>query len=93
MSVFAVAMAGVLATMLLGLVRAILGPTVFDRVLAANLFGTKTVLLIAVSGFLTGRPEWLDLALLYAMVNFTGMIALLRFSKFSNLADDEQAKS
>jgi len=89
MNVFAVAMVGVLVTMLLALVRAFLGPTVFDRVLAANMFGTKTVLLIAVAGFLTGRPEWLDLAILYALMNFTGMIALLRFSKFANLANDE----
>jgi multicomponent Na+:H+ antiporter subunit F len=85
-------MVGVLATMVLALARAFMGPTVFDRVLAANMFGTKTVLLIAVSGFLTGRPEWLDLALLYALMNFIGMIALLRFSKFSNLANDEQVK-
>jgi multicomponent Na+:H+ antiporter subunit F len=92
MNVFVVTMVGVLMTMVLALARAFMGPTVFDRVLAANMFGTKTVLLIAVSGFLTGRPEWLDLALLYALVNFTGMIALLRFSKFSNLASDEQAK-
>lgn len=92
MNVFVVAMLGVLATMMLALARAFMGPTVFDRVLAANMFGTKTVLLIAVSGFLTGRPEWLDLALLYALMNFIGMIALLRFSKFSNLANDEQIK-
>ena len=92
MSVFVVAMIGVLTTMLLALARAFMGPTVFDRVLAANMFGTKTVLLIAVSGFMLGRPEWLDLALLYALMNFTGMIALLRFSKFANLASDEQIK-
>ena len=92
MSMFTAAMIGVLASMFLALVRAILGPTVFDRVLAANMFGTKTVLLIAVSGFLFGRPEWLDLALLYALMNFIGMIALLRFTKFENLASDEQAK-
>ena len=92
MNVFVVAMLGVLVTMLLALVRAFMGPTVFDRVLAANMFGTKTVLLIAVSGFLTGRPEWLDLAILYALMNFIGMVALLRFSKFSNLANDELIK-
>jgi multicomponent Na+:H+ antiporter subunit F len=91
-NVFVVAMVGVLTTMALALARAFMGPTVFDRVLAANMFGTKTVLLIAVGGFLTGRPEWLDLALLYALMNFTGMIALLRFSKFSNLASDDQGK-
>ncbi len=92
MSMFAAAMIGVLVAMSLALVRAIMGPTVFDRVLAANMFGTKTVLLIAVSGFLSGRPEWLDLALLYALMNFIGMIALLRFSKFENLAIDERVK-
>ena len=92
MNVFVIVMVGVFTTMFLALVRAFMGPTVFDRVLAANMFGTKTVLLIAVSGFLSGRPEWLDLALLYALMNFIGMIALLRFSKFSNLASDEQAK-
>ncbi len=92
MSPFAVAMFAVLATMLLALVRAFRGPSVFDRVLAANMFGTKTVLLIAVAGFLAGRPEWLDLAILYALMNFTGMIALLRFSKFANLADDERVR-
>lgn len=92
MNVFVVAMVAVLATMVLALIRAFRGPTVFDRILAANMFGTKTVLLIAVAGFLTGRPEWLDLAILYALMNFTGMIALLRFSKFANLASDEQRK-
>jgi len=90
---FAVATTAILVTMLLALVRAFLGPTVYDRVLAANMFGTKTVLLIAVSGFLTGRPEWLDLAVLYALMNFIGMIALLRFSKYGNLASDEPSES
>ncbi len=92
MNVFVISVVGILITMALALTRAFLGPTVFDRVLAANMFGTKTVLLIAVAGFLTGRPEWLDLAILYALMNFTGMIALLRFSKFANLASDEQLK-
>ena len=90
MSMFTATMVAVMVSMFLALVRAILGPTVFDRVLAVNMFGTKTVLLIAVSGFLFGRPEWLDLAIIYAMMNFIGMIALLRFTKFENLATDER---
>ena len=73
------ATAALLVTMLFGLVRAILGPTFYDRILAVNLFGTKTVLLIAVIGFVMGRPEWLDIALAYAMINFIGTIAALRF--------------
>ncbi|MCA1790243.1 MAG: pH regulation protein F, partial [Thioalkalivibrio sp.] len=63
---FFVATLGVLVSMSLALIRALAGPTVYDRVLGVNVFGTKTVVLIAVLGFLTGRPEFLDLALVYA---------------------------
>ena len=86
---FSAAMLGILVTMFLALIAAVRGPTVFDRILAINLFGTKTVLLIAVSGFLMGRPEWLDLALVYALVNFVAMIAVLKFVRFGNLARDD----
>ncbi|MEE2713920.1 MAG: monovalent cation/H+ antiporter complex subunit F [Planctomycetota bacterium] len=87
---FAAAMIGVLVTMLLALVAAVRGPTVYDRILAVNMFGTKTVLLIAVAGFLAGRPEFLDLALVYALVNFIGTIAVLKFSRFGNLGHDDR---
>ena len=78
-------MAAIVVTMFLALARAAIGPTVFDRILAVNMFGTKTVLLIAVAGFLTGRPEWLDLAIVYTLVNFTGTLAVLRFARFGRL--------
>ena len=87
---FSVAMAGVLVTMLTALIAAVRGPTVFDRILAVNMFGTKTILLIAVSGFLSGRPEWLDLALVYALVNFTSVIAVTKFSRFGTLTTDHE---
>jgi multicomponent Na+:H+ antiporter subunit F len=70
-----------LVTMALALVRALLGPTVYDRVLSVNMFGTKTVLLIAVIAFLAGRPDFLDLALAYALINFIGVLAVLEFFK------------
>ena len=82
---FAVATAGILVAMSMALARALLGPTVYDRVLAVNTFGTKTVLLIAAVGFLTGRPEFLDLALVYALINFIGTIAVLKFFEFGDL--------
>ncbi len=85
---FGAAMAGLLITMFLALVRAWQGPTVFDRILAVNMFGTQTVLVIAVAGFMSGRPEWLDLAIVYGLVNFIGTIAVLKFAKFGNLAED-----
>ena len=75
---WAVAIA-LLVTLALVLTRALLGPTVFDRILAVNVVGTKIVLLIAVLGFATGRPEFLDIALVYALINFIGVIAILRF--------------
>jgi multicomponent Na+:H+ antiporter subunit F len=79
---FAVAAIALLATMGLAVARAAMGPTVFDRILAANAFGTKTVLLIAVFGYLSGRPDFLDLGLLYALINFVGVIAALKYLKF-----------
>lgn len=82
---FVVATVGLLASMCMALARALLGPTVYDRVLAVNTFGTKTVLLIAVVGFLAGRPEFLDLALVYALINFIGTIAVLKFFEFGDL--------
>jgi multicomponent Na+:H+ antiporter subunit F len=77
---YAVAIA-TLATMGLALVRALLGPTVYDRVLSVNMFGTKTVLLLSVIAFLGGRPDFLDLALAYALINFIGVLAVLEFFK------------
>ncbi len=69
----------ILVTMVLALVRALLGPTVYDRVLAVNVFGTKTVLLLSVIAFLYGRPDFLDLALAYALINVVGILAVLEF--------------
>jgi multicomponent Na+:H+ antiporter subunit F len=68
-----------IVTMGLALVRAILGPSVYDRVLAVNMFGTKTVLLLAAIAFIYGRPDFLDLALAYALINFIGILAVLEF--------------
>ncbi len=72
-----------LVVMFMAIIRAILGPTIYDRILATNLFGTKTVLLIAVMGFLFGRPDFLDIALIYALINFISVIAVLRFFEYS----------
>jgi multicomponent Na+:H+ antiporter subunit F len=86
----AVAMAGVLVTMAMALIRATRGPSVYDRILAVNTFGTATVLFISVLGFFTGRPDFLDLALLYALLNFIGTIAVLKYFKRGDLAASEE---
>lgn len=82
---FVVATLALLITMLLTLVRALLGHTIFDRILAVNSFGTKTVLLIAVYGFLTGRPDFVDIALVYTLINYIGTIAVLKFFEYDDL--------
>ena len=78
------ASAAILVTLLLALVRALLGPTLFDRIAAVNMFGTKTVLLIAVLAFLSGRLDLLDIALVYALINFLGVVAVLRLITYGD---------
>lgn len=90
---FAAAAAAILVTMTLVLIRAVKGPTVFDRILAVNAFGTLTVLLIAVVGFLQGRPEFLDLALVYGLINFIGTIAVTKFIKYEDMGHGQTTKN
>jgi multicomponent Na+:H+ antiporter subunit F len=92
---FTVAVIAVLITLALALTRAILGPTVFDRVLAGNSVGTLAILLLAVIGFLTGRPEFLDIGLTYGLLNLIGTLAVLKFFRHGDLAYDveEERKS
>ena len=82
---FVVASIGLGLAMVMVMIRAVLGPTIYERVLALNSFGTKTVLLIAVLGFLMGRPEFLDLALVYALINFIGTVAVLKYFEVGDL--------
>ena len=89
---FAAAAAALLVTIALLLARAIAGPTVFDRLLGANTIGTCAMLLLAVLGFLTGRPEFLDLALVYGLLNVLGTVAVLKYFRQGDLGDaGEQA--
>lgn len=84
---FAAAALALLVTLGLALVRALAGPTVLDRLLAANTVGTVVLLLLAVIGFLTGRPEFLDLAIVYGLLNVVGTVAVLKFFRYGDLGD------
>jgi multicomponent Na+:H+ antiporter subunit F len=90
---FVVGASALLISMALLLVRLYVGPTVYDRVLASNAFGTQTVLFIGVLGFLTGRPDFLDIALLYALINFVGTIAVLKFFRYQSMGDSQRSPS
>ncbi|HCH32008.1 MAG TPA: pH regulation protein F [Oceanospirillaceae bacterium] len=77
----------VLSVMALALARALRADTVYDRILGINMFGTKTAVLIALMGFLNERPDFLDIAIVYALINFIGMIAVLRFFEYTATDD------
>ncbi|MEO0398021.1 MAG: monovalent cation/H+ antiporter complex subunit F [Pseudomonadota bacterium] len=83
--IYAVVTAAIIVSMVLVLFRAFAGPTLYDRVLAGNSFGTKTVVFLGVIGFLTDRPDFLDIALLYALINFAATIAILKFFRYRTL--------
>jgi multicomponent Na+:H+ antiporter subunit F len=85
---FTVAALALLVSLALAVTRAIKGPTVFDRVLAGNMVGSLAILLLAVFGFLTGRPEFLDLGLTYGLLNMIGTLAVLKFFRHGDLAYD-----
>ena len=84
---FVAAGIALLVALALALTRAVLGPTVFDRLQAANTIGTVALLMLAVIGFLTGRPEFLDLALVYGLLNVVGTIAVLKFFRYGDLGE------
>ena len=84
---FEAAIAALLLTLTGALVRAILGPTVFDRTLAVNTSGTVAMLLLAAFGFMTDRPDFLDIAIVYGLLNVIGTIAVLKFFRYGDLGD------
>lgn len=75
----------IIVSLILVMIRALLGPTLYDRLLAVNSAGTKVVILIAAYGFLTGRPDFVDIALLYALINYIATIAVLKFFEYGDL--------
>tara|TARA_R110002072_G_scaffold4663_6_gene32516 strand:- start:14297 stop:14605 length:309 start_codon:yes stop_codon:yes gene_type:complete len=83
--ILAAAALAILVTMALAIIRALLGPTIYDRMLAVNMFGTKTVMLISLIAALAGRADYLDIALVYAMINFIAIIAVMKFFEYGSL--------
>ncbi len=76
---FLAATFALLVGLLMILVRAVKGPTVYDRILAVNAMGTKTVILVTLLGYVSGRTEFLDMAIVYTLISFITTIAILKF--------------
>jgi len=83
--IFKVAIIIILLASFFSLYRVIKGPTFFDRVLAVNLIGTKVVVLLVLIDFLYNRPEFVDISLAYALINFVGTIAILKMKEKGRL--------
>ena len=73
-------------SILIALIRVILGPTAFDRVLAVNSIGTIVIIGVVVHGFIMERPEFVDIAILYAILNFIGTFAVLKLFSTGKLS-------
>ena len=85
-------LAGLIACAITGiliLVRIILGETTFDRILAVNSLGTIIVIGISLHGFYSNRPEFLDIAIVYALINFIGTVAVLKLFSSGSLGGDK----
>lgn len=87
---FHVAVIAVLVAMVLAVFRAVAGPGVFDRMLAANSIGSLAILLLAGLGFLNGRPEWLDIGIAYGLLNAVSTMAVLKYFRHGDLAYDAE---
>ena len=87
---FIAAIFAVLAAMALAVARAVMGPTAFDRLLAANSIGTFAIMMLALFGFMTNRPEFLDLGITYALLNMIGTLAVLKFFRYGWLGYDHR---
>lgn len=72
-------------TLSLTLVRLFAGPTLYDRVLAVNALGTQTLILLASWAVHIGRSDLMDIVLLYALINFVAVIAILKFFRYRSL--------
>ena len=72
------------------LIRIVLGKTTYDRVLAVNSLGTIIVIGIALHGFYSNRPEFLDIAIVYALINFIGTVAVLKLFSTGSLGETKK---
>lgn len=84
-AVLVVTALAIFATMALALVRALKGPTVYDRIVAVNVFGTKTVLIVALITAISGNDDLIDVALVYALINFIAVVAVLKLVRMRDL--------
>lgn len=92
MTMFAVATIAVFVALALAVARLLMGPSIFDRVVAGNAVGSLSVVILALIGFVYGRPEFLDLAITYALLNIIGTIAVLKYFRYGDLGRADESE-
>ena len=77
---------------LLCLIRVVFGPAIFNRIVAINVIGTKTVVILALIGMIHGRVDmFVDISLAYALLNFIGTLAAAKYLERKKELDSEEA--
>lgn len=70
------------------LYRAARGPTVPDRILAINIVGTKTLVILVLITYIFDQPMYLDIALVYGLLNFIVTVAAARYMETGKIKGD-----
>ena len=92
MGALGIGMVAILVTIALALIRSFKGPTIYDRIIAVNMVSSQTILMLAVLGFLMGRPQFLDIALMYVLIAFIGIVAVLKFFGYGRLEPSDRGE-
>ena len=83
----------ILLAVLLSLYRVVAGPSIIDRIIGVNVVGTKTIAVIVLTGYLFDRVEFfIDIAFLYALINFIGTLAFSRYFEQKGVENSCQAR-
>jgi len=72
-------------TILISSYRMIFGPGTFNRIAAANVIGTKAIVLLIVASYIIERPHFVDIALMYAVLSFIGTIIIAKYMERGEL--------
>ncbi|MFQ6071393.1 MAG: monovalent cation/H+ antiporter complex subunit F [Methanosarcinales archaeon] len=75
----------IIITTLLCLYRGVYGPEMYNRLVAINTIGTKTIVILVLIGFIYERPFFFDIALVYALLNFIGTLAISKYVETGRL--------
>lgn len=78
-TIYLVAGLAIAFTIFLALYRAVFGPGVFNQAVAMNVIGTKVIVLLIVIGYIFERPVFVDIALLYAVLNFIATLIMAKY--------------